>query len=136
MSQHVLIICTNCGASEHDSGGQFVAQGAASMKLLHQLEELHAQWPRRDELTIETTGCLCICDRACTIAFVATGKPAYLFVGLSDTDSAADLLTAAELYLDSDNGMVPANQLPAKLRPCRIARIPPAPCRSTNASGK
>ncbi|MEM9485646.1 MAG: DUF1636 domain-containing protein [Cyanobacteria bacterium P01_F01_bin.116] len=75
-------------------------------------------------------------DRACTIAFVATNKPTYLFGDLSDTDSAADLLTAGELHLDSEDGMVPAIQLPAKLRSCRIARIPPAPCLYTNVSGR
>lgn len=123
MSKHVLIVCKNCGVAEHDS----VGQAAAGMQLLHHLRALHAQWPRRDELVIETTGCLCICDRACTIAFVGTGKPTYLFGDLPATDSAADLLTAGELYLNSEDGMVPANQLPTKLRPCRIARIPPAP---------
>jgi len=123
MSKHVLIVCKACGAtSEEDASKE-----TDGIRLLNQLKELHEQWPRKDELAIETTGCLCICDRSCAIAYVGTHKPTFLFGDLDPATCAADLLTAGELYLDSEDGMVPAFKLPAPLRPCRIARIPPAP---------
>ncbi|MBE9075822.1 hypothetical protein IQ241_00655 [Romeria aff. gracilis LEGE 07310] len=37
------------------------------------------------------------------------------------------MLSVSKLYLDSEDGRMPAYQLPAKLRPHRLARIPPAP---------
>jgi predicted metal-binding protein len=121
MPKHLLIICKACGTtSEEDASNE-----TAGTRLFNQLQELHEQWPRKNELAIETTSCLCICDRPCAIAYVGTHKPTFLFGDLP-VESAADLLTAGELYLDSEDGMVPAFKLPASLRPCRIARIPPA----------
>jgi predicted metal-binding protein len=123
MTKHVLIICKACGTtSEEDASKE-----TGGIRLLNQLKELHDQWPRKEELAIETTSCLCICEKACAIAYVGTHKPTFLFGDLDPVNSAADLLTAGELYLDSEDGMVPAYKLPASLRPCRIARIPPAP---------
>lgn len=127
MTRHVLIVCEACGSTEEPSANQATDQLTDGMCLLKQLQALHAQWPRRDELTIETTGCLCICDHPCAVAYVGTHKPSFLFGDLPAQDSAADLLTAGELYLDSEDGMVPAFKLPMALRPHRIARIPPAP---------
>ncbi|MEA5466684.1 DUF1636 domain-containing protein [Leptothoe sp. PORK10 BA2] len=119
-----LIVCKSCGfsASEEKRNGE--TGGAHLLKLL---EALYEQWPRRNELEIATTGCLCICERPCAIAYVGTGKPTYLFADLDPTTCAADLLTAAELYLDSKDGMVPCFKLPDELQSHRTARIPPAP---------
>jgi len=118
-----LIVCVSCGFSEHEhkrdgeSGGEY---------LFKHLEALHAQWPRKEELAITTTGCLCICERACAIAYVGTGKPTYLFANINPMTCVHELLTAAELYLDSKDGMVSASSLPSDLKSRRIARIPPA----------
>ncbi len=124
MKKHVLIVCRNCGFSTGEEKREGETGGAHLLKKLHALYE---QWPRKHELVIETASCLCICDRPCAIAFVASGKPTYLFGDLPPLASAADLLSASELYLDSDDGMVPAYKLPVTLQPHRIARIPPAP---------
>jgi predicted metal-binding protein len=124
MANHHLIICEHCGFSpEHDdheglSGGTH---------LLNQLKPLYEQWSRQAELEIQTTGCLCVCDRPCAIAFVGTNKFTYLFSDLSPLDCATDLIAASELYLDSDNGWVNGYDLPPTLRSKRLARIPPAP---------
>ena len=123
MANHILVICKACGA---DAEAGSLKQETDGLRLLHQLKELHEQWPRKDELAIETTSCLCVCDRPCAIAYVGTRKPTYLFGDLP-VESAADLLTAGELYLDSEDGMVPAYRLPNELQSRRIARIPPAP---------
>lgn len=119
-----LIVCKSCGfsADEEKRDGE-----TGGEHLLKHLEALHSQWPRRGELAIVTTGCLCVCEKACAIAYVGTGKPTYLFTDLDPATCAADLLTAAELYLDSDDGMVPCFKLPDELQPRRTARIPPAP---------
>ncbi|MFQ4136842.1 DUF1636 domain-containing protein [Nodosilinea sp. PGN35] len=119
-----LIVCKSCGFSVDEEKRDGETGGG---HLLKHLEALYEQWPRKGELAIETTGCLCICEKPCAIAYVGTGKPTYLFANLDATTCAADLLTAAELYLDSKDGMVSAYTLPAELQSHRIARIPPAP---------
>ncbi len=118
-----LIVCQSCGfaADEEKRDGE-----TGGGHLLKHLEALHADWPRKDELAVETTGCLCICAQPCAIAYVGTGKPTYLFANLDPTTCAADLLTAAELYLDSEDGMVSAYKLPKDIKGRQIARIPPA----------
>ena len=123
MTRHILVVCEACGTTQAEDASH---QQTAGFRLLNQLQELHQQWPRKDKLSIETTTCLCICDRTGAIAFVGTHKPTYLFGDLP-LECTADLLTVGELYLDSEAGMVPAYKLPARLRPPRIARIPPAP---------
>lgn len=124
MANHALIICKSCQLSAVREKHSDETDGT---RLLKELQLLYDQWTRRNELAIETTSCLCICERPCAIAFVGTQKPTYLFGDLPPLECAADLLVASELYLDSDDGMVPAFQLPASLKPHRIARIPPAP---------
>lgn len=123
MTTPSLIICKSCGfsADEEKRNGK-----TGGFHLLKQLKALHAQWPRSGELAIESTGCLCICEQPCAIAYVGVGKPTYLFADLDPTTCAADLLTASELYLDSQDGMVSLSKLPKALQSCRIARIPSA----------
>ena len=119
-----LIVCKSCGFSEDEEKRDGETGGE---HLLKHLAALYDQWPRKGELTIETTGCLCICEKLCAIAYVGTGKPTYLFADLDPATCADDLLTAAELYLDSEDGMVPCFKLPDELQSRRMARIPPAP---------
>ncbi|MFH7243790.1 MAG: DUF1636 domain-containing protein [Spirulina sp.] len=118
-----LIVCKSCGFSVDEEKRDGETGGG---HLLKHLQTLYDQWPRQDDLVIETTGCLCVCDKPCAVAYVGMGKPSFLFADLDPATCAADLLIAAELYLDSQDGMVPAFKLPPDLQPCRIARIPPA----------
>ncbi|MGG6238390.1 DUF1636 family protein [Nodosilinea sp. AN01ver1] len=53
--------------------------------------------------------------------------PLWHLTDLDPATCAADLLTAAELYLDSDDGRVPCFKLPDELQAHRTARILPAP---------
>lgn len=124
MAHHALVICEHCGfsADQDLQDGQ-----SGGTHLLKQLMPLYETWSRKAELEIQTVGCLCICDRPCAIALTGFQKYTYLFGDISPLEQAADLLAASELYLDSENGWVDGFRLPAALRPCRIARIPPAP---------
>ncbi len=124
MANHRLIICEHCSFSPTQDEHEGLSGGA---HLLNKLKPLYEQWSRKAELEIQTTGCLCVCDRPCAIALVGTHKYTYLFADLPPLDCAADLLTASELYLDSEDGSVDRYQLPPALRSQRLARIPPAP---------
>lgn len=124
MANHALVICEHCEFSANQNLQDGQSGGA---HLLNQLMPLYETWSRKAELEIQTVGCLCICDRPCAIAFTGSQKFTYLFGNLPPLECAADLLTASELYLDSENGWVDGFCLPIALRPRRIARIPPAP---------
>ncbi|ACB01141.1 MULTISPECIES: DUF1636 family protein [Cyanophyceae] len=126
---HQLIVCEACtwptAAIDHPTDEN--ANCLTGADLLAALQALHQRWPYRDQLSLKTTSCLCICDNPCAIAFVGRQKPSFLFGDLDPETTAADLLTAAALYVESEDGMVPLYQLPKSLRPHRIARLPPAP---------
>ncbi|BAW97794.1 hypothetical protein NIES970_27550 (plasmid) [[Synechococcus] sp. NIES-970] len=130
-ARHQLIVCEACvwksSAAQNSTHPEETSLELKGSDLLAQLQALHETWPYRDHLSFTTTGCLCVCDNPCAIAFVGHQKPSFLFGDLDPRTCAADLLTAAELYVDSEDGMVPLYQLPKALRPHRLARIPPAP---------
>ena len=124
MPNHALVICEHCRFSVD----QEMQDGQLGGKhLLNQLMPLYETWYRKTELEIQTTGCLCVCDRPCAIAFTGANKYSYLFGDLPPLECASDLLAASELYLDSKDGWVDGYRLPLGIRSCRIARIPPAP---------
>jgi predicted metal-binding protein len=91
MTKHDLIVCKACGATADEDSSKQETDGT---RLLNRLQELHEHWPRKDELAIKTTTCLCICERACAIAYVGTHKPTFLFGDLDPATCTADLLTA------------------------------------------
>ncbi|MBV5261873.1 DUF1636 domain-containing protein [Synechococcus moorigangaii CMS01] len=130
---HQLIVCEACvcaspeNKDHHSTDDDQSANSLTGATLLAQLQTLHRQWSYRDQLSLNTTGCLCICENPCAIAFVGRHKASILFGDLDPVTGATDLLTAAELYIASGDGMVPLYQLPKSLRPRRVARIPPAP---------
>jgi len=124
MATHALVICEHCGFStdQAEQNGQ-----SGGQHLLNQLMPLYETWHRKTELEIQTTGCLCVCNHPCAVAFTGANKYTYLFGDLPPLECATDLLAASELYLESENGWVDGYRLPVGIRPCRIARIPPAP---------
>jgi predicted metal-binding protein len=124
MAKHILVVCEDCGfsANQHKHEGQ-----AGGIHLLNQLKPLYENWSRKSELEIQTVGCLCACDRPCTIGLTGTSKITYLFGDLPPLESAADLLTLGELYIDSEDGYILPAKMPKLLRDRRFARIPPAP---------
>ena len=84
MTTHGLVVCKSCGfaVDEKKRDGE-----TGDAHLLKHLEALHEQWPRRDELAIAPTGCLCICEKPCAIAYVGTGKPTYSGVQANQAQS-------------------------------------------------
>ena len=65
------------------------------------------------------------CNRSCTIAIAAPGKPTYLFGDLvPEPDCAAQILELAGLYRRSEDGALPRAVRPPALRSGILARIP------------
>jgi predicted metal-binding protein len=65
------------------------------------------------------------CDRACTVALSAAGKPSYLFGDKRpDAETARAVLDLARLYAESATGDLPRRDRPEPFRRGILARIP------------
>jgi predicted metal-binding protein len=95
------------------------------LTLFEAVEALYRTWPRRYDIALKPVECMSGCDRACTIALSAGGKPSYLFGDKVPTrETAAAALALAIQYLDSPGGTLPRGERPALFRGGILARIP------------
>ena len=125
MSQGDLTIhvCTVCRRAREDLPDGYDQPGAALAAALS--ERLDGA----DGITVLATECLAVCKRPCTLAFAADGKWTYL-IGDLDTDSHLDdIVSAAEAFAASANGIIPWKERPACFRKGVVARVPPLAAR-------
>ena len=80
-------------------------------------------------ITVVTAECLAVCKRPCTIALAADGKWTYLIGDLDTETHLDDIVSAAEAYAASANGIVPWKERPPCFRKGVVARVPPLPAR-------
>lgn len=120
MAEHALHVCITCRRPD------WVADRPRDGLTLYELvETLYRTWPRRDEIALKQIECLSGCDRACTVAVSAVGKPGYLFGDkMPMAETAAAALDLAAQYLDSADGTLPRGERPALFRGGILARIP------------
>ena len=79
----------------------------------------------RGDITVNGVECMSGCDRACTIALSAAGKPSYLFGDKQpNAETATAALALAAQYLASETGDLPRAERPAAFRSGILARIP------------
>ncbi|NJR40768.1 MAG: DUF1636 family protein [Leptolyngbyaceae cyanobacterium CSU_1_4] len=121
MSNHILFICKSCNP---ESEQEHTADPSDGSKLLNQVQTLYQTWSRRDELEIQSVGCLWTCSHPCAVAFSASDKATYLFTNVFSNEANA-LLQFGELYLNSDGGDIPWKQFPEVLQSSEVAKIPP-----------
>ena len=74
---------------------------------------------------VRQVACLGNCKRGLSAAVLRAGSWSYIF-GELDTDSAADLVTGAELFAGSTDGFMPFRNRPEALKRGLIARVPTA----------
>jgi len=119
-------VCTVCRRQREDLPDGFDQPGIALAQALTQrLDEKGSTIP---VLAVE---CLAVCKRPCTVAFAADGKWTYLIGDLDTHDHLDDIVSAAEAYAASANGIVPWKERPACFRKGVVARVPPLPSRSS-----
>jgi len=120
MSRHSLHVCVTCRRPDW-----LADRPRDGRTLFEMVEGLYRDWPRRGEIALKPIECLSGCDRACTVAVSAEGKPAYLFGDkLPMPETAAAALDLAAQYLDSTDGTLPRGARPALFRGGILARIP------------
>lgn len=119
-SHHTLHVCVTCRRPD------WVADRPRDGRTLFEtIQALYLAWPRRGDIALKPVECMSGCDRACTLALSAGGKPGYLFGDKVPTrDTAAAALDLAAQYLDSPDGTLPRGERPALFRGGILARIP------------
>jgi predicted metal-binding protein len=120
--QHNLFVCTTCASVWQD--GQRIGESGGEL-LLQKLQRMANNWQLRHQFPIRGVGCMSACSRSCAIAFVAAGKPTYLFGDLPINESAAAILECAEQYYAKEDGVLPWSERPEPLKKGVLAKIPP-----------
>ena len=116
----VLHVCTTCRPPGTDPAAP--RDGA---KLFALVEALYYDWPGRADVALQPVECMSGCDRACTVALSAPGKPSYLFGDKQPTaETAAAALDLAAQYAASATGDLPRSERPEPFRRGILARIP------------
>ncbi|RYE85716.1 MAG: DUF1636 domain-containing protein [Hyphomicrobiales bacterium] len=69
--------------------------------------------------------CLSVCKRPCTIALAAEGKWTYLIGDLDAGLHLDEIVSGAEKFAASVNGIVPWKERPVSFRKGVVARVPP-----------
>lgn len=111
-----IIVCSSCrdenGSDAHPRAGALLAEAT----------RIAAQ----DSQTIEvrTVECLGNCKRRLSAALLRDGCWSYVFGDLT-VESGADLVTGAELFATSQDGLIPWRGRPDSLKRGLVARIPP-----------
>jgi predicted metal-binding protein len=117
-------VCTACRRVREDLPDGYDQPGSALAEALSQ--RLAGQ---ANGITVVTADCLAVCKRPCTIALAADGKWTYLIGDLETESHLDDIVSAAEAYAASANGIVPWKERPPCFRKGVVARVPPLPVR-------
>lgn len=113
----VVQVCTTC-RSPKDSIAPSPTLGA---DLTAALTDAAAAVPG---VTVQPVACLGNCSRGATIALHAPGACTYVFGELTP-ETAADVVQAACLLRDAEDGLLPWGPRPESLKKGLIARLPP-----------
>jgi len=115
-----IIVCTTCrpaGASrELPAAGQVLFD--AVLALQHETRPAGIQ--------VRGIACMSGCDRACTVAFQAVGKPTYYFGDLvADAETAEHVLACGQLHARNADGAMLRSKRPERLRGGILGKLPP-----------
>jgi predicted metal-binding protein len=120
----ILFVCIVCGK---DPDPEISQRGG--VKLMEQMQTLQQESDLEDRFTIQPVKCMGVCNHPCAIAFVAPGKPTYLFGDLPSQDdllsnAGAIVLDCMSQYCDHPDGTLPYRERHELLRDTIIAKIP------------
>ncbi|MFQ4143120.1 DUF1636 domain-containing protein [Chlorogloeopsis sp. ULAP02] len=121
MPKHILYICKSCNAQSNEEKNHKQPEGLC---LFNQLQLLHQNWSKNSELEIQAVDCLWSCSHPCVVALSGADKFTYLLMDLPLSESAIALLQLSEIYLDSNDGVIPWSKFPKGLKSDTVARIP------------
>ena len=104
-----VIVCETCAAQgETPIGAEFAGR----------LKDLVP-----DNVDVETTACMNLCEQPMALALRAEGCDAYLFSGIG-ADDIEDASALARLYSEAPGGVIADARPAGRLRHCLVGRIP------------
>lgn len=109
-----LLICRECGsASDRRAGkpGDLIRASIESSSLSQQIG-------------IEETGCMNVCDNPVTVALQGNGRATCIFAGVDAAEDIESIIATCRLYLDSPKGWIKDARGCGDLRFKLVARVP------------
>ncbi len=118
---HRLVVCTTCRRDTPAAEGK--RDGA---RFFESIEAQFAALTDKAGVTVTGVECMSGCDRACTLALSAPGKPSFFFGDIEPTtENATQALDLVRLYRDTADGILLRGMRPAAFRRGILARLPP-----------
>ncbi|MCY4039684.1 MAG: DUF1636 domain-containing protein [Gammaproteobacteria bacterium] len=124
----VLHVCISCRPSGHPREPR---EDRPGFKLYQALRKALRKSPLSRRVELRPVECLSLCPRPCSIALSSPGAWTYLFGDQRPSESAADILQCVSTYLRSEDGFLPRDERPARLRASILGRVPPIEHRRT-----
>ncbi|KQU76236.1 metal-binding protein [Aminobacter sp. DSM 101952] len=110
-----ILVCSSCrdetGSDAHPRAGERLAESARRAAV-------------GQGITVRTVECLGNCKRRLSAALLRDGAWSYVFGDLN-VSSGDDLVTGAQLFSTSTDGLIPWRGRPDSLKRGLVARIPP-----------
>jgi len=115
-----LHVCVTCRAGENGDTGP-----RPGRRLYDALIDAQHRQDHPPSFRIIEVECLSNCDRGCSVALSGPGRWTYVYGDL-DRNCVDDVITGAERYAATSDGLVPWRERPTIFRKGVIARIPPS----------
>ncbi|HUN99677.1 MAG TPA: DUF1636 domain-containing protein [Bradyrhizobium sp.] len=115
-----LHVCVTCRAGENGDAGP-----RPGRRLYDALVEAQQRQDYPPIFRIVEVECLSNCNRGCSVALSGPGRWTYVYGDLNQT-CIDDVITGAERYAATADGLVPWRERPTIFRKGVIARIPPS----------
>lgn len=113
-----LHVCVTCRAGENGDTGP-----RPGRRLYDALIDAQRRQDHPPTFRIVEVECLSNCNRGCSVALTGPGRWTYVYGDL-DQDCIDDVMTGAERYAATLDGLVPWRERPTIFRKGVIARIP------------
>ena len=118
----VLHVCTSCRASGCPREPRENRTGSS---LYRELRAKFQESPLGQRVEVRPAECLSLCPRPCGIALSSPGAWTYLFGDQHPGESANDILDCVSLYIGTEDGFMPRERRPKRLRASVLGRVPP-----------
>ena len=115
-----LHVCVTCRAGESGDTGP-----RPGRQLYDALIDAQRRQDTSSSFRIVEVECLSNCNRGCSVALSGPGRWTYVYGDLNQ-DCIDDVMTGAERYAATSDGLVPWRERPTIFRKGVIARIPPS----------
>ena len=118
----VVYVCTSCRAP---GSPREPRESRVGFQLYRQLLTTFKASSLGQRVEVKPAECLSLCPRPCGIAVVSPGAWCYLFGDQHPTKSVDDILECVSFYIGTEDGFMPRERRPKRLRASVLGRVPP-----------